>query len=177
MFDFWKEVVINSAKVDGKLKIQKVDDVLRVLRCADYHKDGIVGGVIYRTAPTAAQYAKVTIPTISEAGNYRLVLDIRLVGHTEGSFAQPWSVFKKPVIVEFSTVDKLKKTLGKIVPADYAYIKLNGNEIICGDPHMVLAKAVIETVDVETGETSELHDLLAAGSAIKAGKPAVGSGK
>lgn len=176
MFDFWKEVVINSAKVDGKLKIQNTDDFLRVLRCADYHKKGIVGGVIYRTVPTDPVYAKVPIPTVEGADNYRLVLDIRLVGHTEGSFAQPWSVFKKPVIVEFSTVEKLKKTLKAIVPADYAYIKLNGNTIECGDPHMVFAKAVIEKVGADD-EYVEYLNLLADKDAVKAGKPAVGSGK
>lgn len=173
MFDFWKEVVINAAEIDGLPRVSVEGDVLRVLRCADYAKDGIVNGVIYKTMPQDEVKAKITVAAEAPAaGNVlRLMLDLRLVGKADSDFAQPWSVFKKPVIVESASVEGLLKNLKAIVPADYAYIKINGAEVECANGHMVIREAKIDEIDVN-GAVVKSTALIAS-----EGKPAVGTGE
>ena len=52
MFDFQKEVIINSNLLDDGVnpRFMVMDGpvkLFRVLRCADYRKEGLVEGVIY----------------------------------------------------------------------------------------------------------------------------------
>lgn len=173
MFDFWKEVVINSATIDGRPRVSFENDVLRVLRCADYAKAGIVDGKIYKTTPQEGTKGTITVnaPAPAEGNVLRLVLDLRLVGKTDSDFAQPWSVFKKPVIIESASVEGILKNLKAIVPADYQYLTVTGNEIVLGNEYMVAYSAKIEEIDAK-GEVVKTTEL-----AVTAGKPAVGSGQ
>lgn len=180
MFDFWKEVVINSATVDGKQRIQNVDGFLRVLRCADYHKDGIVGGVIYRTKPEEAKLGQVAVTGSDAASGHvlQLVLKIALVGKTDGEYALPWTS-GKPVILEGTTVNAILAKAAKIEG-----LTVSDSNIVCADGHMVIAKAVLNDIDLATGDVVE-KDLLVGENASKtaelrkaaAGRPAIGTGK
>lgn len=175
MFDFWKEVVINSDTIDGHDRVQVTKGgVLRVLRCADYAIAGIVDGKIYKTEPSVGQKGTISVTNVADAaaGNVlRLVLDLRLVGKTDSSFAQPWSVFKKPVIVESATRDGLLRNLTAIIPADYKYITVKGVTITLGCENMVARVAKVDEVDADgkVVKTTELTTV--------EGKPAVGTGK
>ena len=60
MFDFQKEVIINSNLLDDGVnpRFMVMDGpvkLFRVLRCADYRKEGLVEGVIYKTPAEKGQ--------------------------------------------------------------------------------------------------------------------------
>lgn len=174
MFDFWKEVVINAAKVDGRDRVEVKDGLLRVLRCADYKLDGIVGG-IHVTEPTEASYGKVVLGEAAAAEGYvyQLTLKIALHGKADSEYALPWTS-GKPVILEGADADAILAKAEGI-----RGIAVNEGAIECVDGHMIISKAKLAKIGLASGEVVTETDLLATEEArvLAAGKPAVGTGE
>ena len=54
MFDFQKEVIINSNVLEDGVTprfkaMTGAVNLFRVLRCADYRKEGLIDGIVYKT--------------------------------------------------------------------------------------------------------------------------------
>ena len=143
MFDFWKEVVINDTTDRIEVLTGKDGDkVLRIKGCADYAKNGIVGGKIYHTAPVKTGYpAEVNLTSVAApaTGNIlQLVLKIAQVGKADGEYALPWTS-GKPVILEADTVANI---IAKAAKVDG--LSASGTTITCGDANMIISKAVVK---------------------------------
>lgn len=151
MFDFYKEVIINSATLpesegrdtEGNLfkKFSGVDAsgtkeaMFRVLRCADYVKSCVKDGKIYKTFGRKGSVAQAEFDLTSIAstpGQYRILMDISLEGRYYSDYKYPWSEFHKLIMAEFEvttdmggTADKAAeaavKALKAYVPSDYKY--------------------------------------------------------
>lgn len=151
MFDFYKEVIINSATLpesegrdtDGNLfkKFSGVDAsgskeaMFRVLRCADYVKSCVKDGKIYKTFGRKGSVAQTEFDLTSIAstpGQYRILMDISLEGRYYSDYKYPWSEFHKLIMAEFEVTTDMSgaadkaaeaavKALKAYVPSDYKY--------------------------------------------------------
>lgn len=151
MFDFYKEVIINSATLpesegrdtDGNLfkKFSGVDAsgskeaMFRVLRCADYVKSCVKDGKIYKTFGRKGSVAQAEFNLTSLAsvpGQYRILMDIGLEGRYYSDYKYPWSEFHKLIMAEFEVTTDMSgaadkaaeaavKALKAYVPSDYKY--------------------------------------------------------
>lgn len=151
MFDFYKEVIINSATLpesegrdtDGNLfkKFSGVDAsgskeaMFRVLRCADYVKSCVKDGKIYKTFGRKGSVAQAEFDLTSIAstpGQYRILMDISLEGRYYSDYKYPWSEFHKLIMAEFEVTTDMSgaadkaaeaavKALKAYVPSDYKY--------------------------------------------------------
>lgn len=142
MFDFWKEVIINdAARLETKTAAGK--DALRVTRCADYVKDYVVDGKVYKTTPIEGSAAKINLATVA-AGHTdsRLTIALGLVeGHADSEFARPWAAFKNSVAVEFKNLESLKAALRLAVDAHIASVV--GDEWVLVDPRVVVKEIFV----------------------------------
>jgi hypothetical protein len=180
MFDFQKEVIINSPDIDGLQRVSlanysvnesnetvktivkeiKDDTVLSVLRCADYEISKITE--ITKTAGQKGVPAALTVvaPTGAKGNTVHAEIVIGLEGKYAADYANVWSNFGKSVIVEYAAVTgdaaELAKKIAKALPADNEFIKVDGTTIKLTDSHQIVKKAeayVItknETTGVET---------------------------
>ena len=118
MFDFQKEVIINSA---DKFKVFYETDInpeaqsnnpvyLHVDRCADYRPEYIVDGKVEGTVGTEGERESIFFSIIWDdnypttflpAGIYKVDIDV-VAGEPLADFTQPWSNFSKKISVEFS---------------------------------------------------------------------------
>lgn len=180
MFDFQKEVIINSAEVDGLARVALIDPknpstrndsteahkplttgtVLSVLRCADYNKDNIIEMVKTEGQKGVPAELTVVAPTGAAGKTVHAEIVIGLEGKYSADYANVWSNFGKSVIVEYAAVAgdaaELAKKIANALPADNAFIKVDGTAIKLTDSHQIVKKAeayVItknETTGVET---------------------------
>lgn len=139
MFDFYKEVIINSATLPesegrnskGELfakfeGVEGTDPMFRVLRCADYLKSCVHNGKIYKTFGTKGSVAKVEFDLTSIAsvpGQYRILVDISLAGRYYSDYKYPWSEFHKPIMAEFEVTDEMSGDAGKVAEAAVKALK------------------------------------------------------
>lgn len=151
MFDFYKEVIINSATLpesegrdtEGNLfkKFSGVDAsgtkeaMFRVLRCADYVKSCVKDSKIYKTFGRKGSVAQAEFDLTSIAstpGQYRILMDISLEGRYYSDYKYPWSEFHKLIMAEFEVTTDMSgaadkaakaavKALKAYVPSDYKY--------------------------------------------------------
>lgn len=151
MFDFYKEVIINSATLpdsegrdsEGQLfkKFSGADAsgnkeaMFRVLRCADYVKSCVKDGKIYKTFGRKGSVAQAEFELTSLAsvpGQYRILIDVSLEGRYYSDYKYPWSEFHKLIMAEFEvttdmsgSADKVAeaavKALKAYIPSDYKY--------------------------------------------------------
>ena len=143
MFDFWKEVIINDAARLETVKTAADKVALRVTRCADYIKDYVVDGKVYKTAPIEGAAAKINLATVA-AGHTdsRLTIALGLVeGHADSEFARPWAAFKNSVAVEFKDLESLKAALRLAVDAHIASVV--GDEWVLVDPRVVVKEIFV----------------------------------
>ena len=167
MFDFQKEVIINSkfledgttprfTALEGPVKL------FRVLRSMDYKAEGIVNNVIYKTAPNPGQVATATFDVPTEAGTYRVLIGISLDERYLADYAMVWYKFAKPVFAEFelgaSDVGNangqkiMMKAIEMAVPENYRFIKVaaestNKVRVSCVDSHQVIKLAKIQKAE------------------------------
>lgn len=151
MFDFYKEVIINSATLpesegrdaEGNLfkKFSGVDAsdskeaMFRVLRCADYVKSCVKDGKIYKTFGRKGSVAQAEFDLTSIAstpGQYRILMDVSLEGRYYSDYKYPWSEFHKLIMAEFEVTTDMSgaadkaaeaavKALKAYIPSDYKY--------------------------------------------------------
>lgn len=165
MFDFQKEVIINSNLLDDGVnpRFMVMDGpvkLFRVLRCADYRKEGLVEGVIYKTPAEKGQVASAAFNLPTKEGTYRVVIGITLIGKYLADYAMPWSNFGKAVLAEFevSTEDlgktkelqeKMIKAIEMAIPENYRYVRVSAEDsdkvlVSCTDSHQVITVAELQ---------------------------------
>lgn len=165
MFDFQKEVIINSNLLDDGVnpRFMVMDGpvkLFRVLRCADYRKEGLVEGVIYKTPAEKGQVASATFNLPTKEGTYRVVIGITLIGKYLADYAMPWSNFGKAVLAEFEVsaedLEKTKKLQEKMIkaiemaiPENYRYVRVSAEDsskvlVSCTDSHQVITVAELQ---------------------------------
>lgn len=165
MFDFQKEVIINSNLLDDGVnpRFMVMDGpvkLFRVLRCADYRKEGLVEGVIYKTPAEKGQVASAAFNLPTKEGTYRVVIGITLIGKYLADYAMPWSNFGKAVLAEFEVSAKdLKKTkelqekmikaIEMAIPENYRYVRVSAEDsckvlVSCTDSHQVITVAELQ---------------------------------
>lgn len=165
MFDFQKEVIINSNLLDDGVnpRFMVMDGpvkLFRVLRCADYRKEGLVEGVIYKTPAEKGQVASAAFNLPTKEGTYRVVIGITLIGKYLADYAMPWSNFGKAVLAEFevSTEDlgktkelqeKMIKAIEMAIPENYRYVRVSAEGsgkvlVSCTDSHQVITVAELQ---------------------------------
>lgn len=156
MFDFQKEVIINSNVLDATNGVDAATglpfpkftavanandaskNMFRVFRCADYYSGGLVNGTVYKTAavPGVLSTAVYTLPAPTTPGVYRIVAGLSLVGKYLSDYSYPWYVVAKPTIAEFEVVAGMAqadiaaaavKAVKATVPADYQYLTVSTN--------------------------------------------------
>ena len=156
MFDFQKEVIINPRfmVMDGPVKL------FRVLRCADYRKEGLVEGVIYKTPAEKGQVASAAFNLPTKEGTYRVVIGITLIGKYLADYAMPWSNFGKAVLAEFEVSaedlektkelqEKMIKAIEMAIPENYRYVRVSAEDsgkvlVSCTDSHQVITVAELQ---------------------------------
>ena len=151
MFDFFKEVIINSDTLPREEGIDAAgnafkrfyaltpttkEGVLRVLRCADYVKSALKDSKVYKTAGRKGKVAEVEInlaplaDSVTEPMQYRILVDISLENRYYSDYKYPWSEFHKPIMAEFEVTpgmdakaiaEAAKKSLKLYIPSDYKY--------------------------------------------------------
>lgn len=165
MFDFQKEVIINSNLLDDGVnpRFMVMDGpvkLFRVLRCADYRKEGLVEGVIYKTPAEKGQVASVAFNLPTKEGTYRVVIGITLIGKYLADYAMPWSNFGKAVLAEFEVSaedlgktkklqEKMIKAIEMAIPENYRYVRVSAEDsdkvlVSCTDSHQVITVAELQ---------------------------------
>lgn len=171
MFDFWKEVIINSNVLPVEEGVDENGaqfkrfsalngNIFRVLRCADYKSDNVVNKEVHYTAGRVGAPASVEMDFAGLAeGVYRILVDLSLENRYYSDYAYPWSEFHKPIMVEFEVAgdvvaaEAAMKSLKKAIPTDYKFVHLvlNGDvvKMTCSDPHMVIKSAKLQMVEAD----------------------------
>lgn len=165
MFDFQKEVIINSNLLDDGVnpRFMVMDGpvkLFRVLRCADYRKEGLVEGVIYKTPAEKGQVASAAFNLPTKEGTYRVVIGITLIGKYLADYAMPWSNFGKAVLAEFEVSaedlektkelqEKMIKAIEMAIPENYRYVRVSAEDSVkvlvsCTDSHQVITVAELQ---------------------------------
>lgn len=165
MFDFQKEVIINSNLLDDGVnpRFMVIDGpvkLFRVLRCADYRKEGLVEGVIYKTPAEKGQVASAAFNLPTKKGTYRVVIGITLIGKYLADYAMPWSNFGKAVLAEFEVSaedlgktkelqEKMIKAIEMAIPENYRYVRVSAEDsdkvlVSCTDSHQVITVAELQ---------------------------------
>lgn len=165
MFDFQKEVIINSNLLDDGVNprfmvMEGPVKLFRVLRCADYRKEGLVEGVIYKTPAEKGQVASAAFNLPTKEGTYRVVIGITLIGKYLADYAMPWSNFGKAVLAEFEVSaedlektkelqEKMIKAIEMAIPENYRYVRVSAEDsnkvlVSCTDSHQVITVAELQ---------------------------------
>ena len=131
MFDYNKEVIINSATLEdgtpsfavkteewGDKQVEK----LYVYRNGEYFKSKITNLTHKVGTKGTAATIKVTVP--AEEGTYRFVLALSLDNKYMADYANPWSEFNKTIVVEFEGgAEALAKAFKAALPTNYKIVK------------------------------------------------------
>lgn len=165
MFDFQKEVIINSNVLEDGVTprfkaMTGAVNLFRVLRCADYRKEGLIDGIVYKTMYNkgAAPSATFDVPTV--AGIYRVIVGFSLDGRYLSDYAYPWYKFGKPIMAEFEldasnladAQEIMIKAIEMAIPENYRFArvtKVDTNKVkISGiDSHQTIKVAELQLAD------------------------------
>ena len=152
MFDFQKEVIINSAEVDGLARVKVEGGYLKVLRCADYKLDNITGAV--KTVGQKGVPAELTLAVPAVAEGDTLVgktvhaeIVIGLDGKYMADYANVWSKFGKEIVVEYEAktgdAAELAAHIKDALPLDNAFVKVDGTTLKLTDSHQIVKSAFV----------------------------------
>jgi hypothetical protein len=164
MFDFQKEVIINSNVLEDGVTprfkaMTGAVNLFRVLRCADYRKEGLIDGIVYKTMYNkgAAPSATFNVPTV--AGIYRVIVGFSLDGRYLSDYAYPWYKFGKPVMAEFeldnSNLAKAQeimiKAIEMAIPENYRFARITKEgsdkvKVSGTDSHQIIKVAELQKV-------------------------------
>ena len=138
MFDFQKEVIINSNVLEDGVTprfkaMTGAVNLFRVLRCADYRKEGLIDGIVYKT-----MYNKGAAPS---------------------DYAYPWYKFGKPVMAEFELDDSnlaeaqeiMIKAIEMAIPENYRFARITKEgsdkvKVSGTDSHQIIKVAELQKV-------------------------------
>lgn len=154
MFDFRKEVIINSDKLsaeDGGLDRVSITgaegaEVLRVLRCADYIKEHIKNAV--HVEPKAGSPSKAQL--VAQSKPCQVVIKIGLDKHRmHGEYANDWAKLEKVLIFETATgsIADQVKALKEVVAANPIVSVNSAGLVTCKDNHQIIKS--VEVFDEE----------------------------
>lgn len=164
MFDFQKEVIINSNVLEDGVTprfkaMTGAVNLFRVLRCADYRKEGLIDGIVYKTMYNkgAAPFATFDVPTV--AGIYRVIVGFSLDGRYLSDYAYPWYKFGKPVMAEFELDDSnlaeaqeiMIKAIEMAIPENYRFARITKEgsdkvKVSGTDSHQIIKVAELQKV-------------------------------
>ena len=152
MFDFRKEVIINSDNLSvedgGALRVQTTEDktTLRVLRCADY----IVSNIKNITKVAANAGTPDTAQLVAQSNPCQVVIKIGLDKHRmHGEYANDWAKLEKVLIFETasgSITDQVKALKEVVIANPIVSVSATGL-ITCKDNHQVIKS--VEVFDEE----------------------------
>lgn len=165
MFDFQKEVIINSNVLEDGVTprfkaITGAVNLFRVLRCADYRKEGLIDGVVYKTMYNKGVAPSVILNVPTDVGIYRVIVGFSLDGKYLSDYAYPWYKFGKPIMAEFEldasnladAQEIMIKAIEMAIPENYRFArvtKVDTNKVkISGiDSHQTIKVAELQLAD------------------------------
>lgn len=165
MFDFQKEVIINSNVLEDGVTprfkaMTGAVNLFRVLRCADYRKEGLIDGVVYKTMYNKGVAPSVILNVPTNAGIYRVIVGFSLDGKYLSDYAYPWYKFGKPIMAEFEldasnladAQEIMIKAIEMAIPENYRFArvtKADTNKVkISGiDSHQTIKVAELQLAD------------------------------
>lgn len=150
MFDFWKEVIINSNDRLKKVKNAAGEELVRVTRCADYNPKNVVDGIVYKTACVEGACARVNLKGLISAES-RVAIELGLSVGQDSEFARPWFAFKKPFVVEAKDEAGLIKALREAVPAHIGHVVVGEGtaELVINDPKVCVKSVKTATFNAD----------------------------
>lgn len=169
MFDFQKEVIINSAEVDGLARVKVEGGKLKVLRCANYDLDKITSAVKTVGQVGTPEVITLAVPTDISAGKtVHAEIVIGLEGKYAADYANVWSNFGKDIVVEYvaetATVKELAEHIKDALPLDNEFVKVaiasnTAATITMVNSNQIVKKAFVCLVenDVEGAHTTLAH--------------------
>lgn len=154
MFDFQKEVIINSAEVDGLARVKVEDGYLKVLRCADYKLDNITDAVKTVGQKGVPAELTLTVPTgIAKGKTVHAEIVIGLDGKYMADYANVWSKFGKDIVVEYEAdaadAAELAAHIKDALPLDNAFVKVDGTTLKLTDSHQIVKRAFVCLIEDE----------------------------
>lgn len=165
MFDFQKEVIINSNVLEDGVTprfkaMTGAVNLFRVLRCADYRKEGLIDGVVYKTMYNKGVAPSVILNIPTDVGIYRVIVGFSLDGKYLSDYAYPWYKFGKPIMAEFEldasnladAQEIMIKAIEMAIPENYRFArvtKVDTNKVkISGiDSHQTIKVAELQLAD------------------------------
>lgn len=165
MFDFQKEVIINSNVLEDGVTprfkaMTGAVNLFRVLRCADYRKEGLIDGVVYKIMYNKGVAPSVILNVPTDAGIYRVIVGFSLDGKYLSDYAYPWYKFGKPIMAEFEldasnladAQEIMIKAIEMAIPENYRFAcvtKVSTNKVkISGiDSHQTIKVAELQLAD------------------------------
>lgn len=165
MFDFQKEVIINSNVLEDGVTprfkaMTEAVNLFRVLRCADYRKEGLIDGVVYKTMYNKGVAPSVILNVPTGVGIYRVIVGFSLDGKYLSDYAYPWYKFGKPIMAEFEldasnladAQEIMIKAIEMAIPENYRFArvtKVDTNKVkISGiDSHQTIKVAELQLAD------------------------------
>lgn len=165
MFDFQKEVIINSNVLEDGVTprfkaMTGAVNLFRVLRCADYRKEGLIDGVVYKTMYNKGVTPSVILNVPTDVGIYRVIVGFSLDGKYLSDYAYPWYKFGKPIMAEFEldasnladAQEIMIKAIEMAIPENYRFArvtKVDTNKVkISGiDSHQTIKVAELQLAD------------------------------
>lgn len=165
MFDFQKEVIINSNVLEDGVTprfkaMTGAVNLFRVLRCADYRKEGLIDGVVYKTMYNKGVAPSVILNVPTDVGIYRVIVGFSLDGKYLSDYAYPWYKFGKPIMAEFEldasnladAQEIMIKAIEMAIPENYRFArvtKVDTNKVkISGiDSHQTIKVAELQLAD------------------------------
>lgn len=165
MFDFQKEVIINSNVLEDGVTprfkaMTGAVNLFRVLRCADYRKEGLIDGVVYKTMYNKGVAPSVILNVPTNVGIYRVIVGFSLDGKYLSDYAYPWYKFGKPIMAEFEldasnladAQEIMIKAIEMAIPENYRFArvtKVDTNKVkISGiDSHQTIKVAELQLAD------------------------------
>ena len=142
MFDFWKEVIINTGRLpitDGHMpnstvgwprfyaKTNVATPMFRVLRCADYKTENISNLTMTPGTYGTPAEGSLSLLDLGDGGQFRIKIELGLKQRYDSDYANAWSDFKKTFIVDYNDaysnglpdVDKINDLIKLAEPANY----------------------------------------------------------
>ena len=183
MFDFRKEVIINTANLpaeEGSLpRVTKDSTYLKVLRCAEYKLENIKNMV--KILPEAGTCASVQLAHVPTQELATVVITLGLDRHRAyGEFANNWAKTEKVLVVDSDsegTLDSIVSALKQVVEANPIVSVSSGGLVTCKDKHMIIKS--VEYIDNE-GNSIDMIDEYGSGEpliTINKGKRPVNTGE